>query len=66
MKSLITFNNTATPHKGILNNQETDTKISKNLQKRFTRGTGLLLYRVNHSQPDLSNAVHEISKYMDK
>ena len=28
IKSLMTFNTPATPHKGIVNNQETDTKIS--------------------------------------
>ena len=28
MKLLMTFNTTSTPHKGIIRNQETDTKIS--------------------------------------
>ena len=43
MKSLMTFNNPSTPHKGIVCNQETDTKISYDLQKIFRSGVGLLL-----------------------
>ena len=34
MKSLMTFNNPATPNKGVLRNQETDIKILDSLQKR--------------------------------
>ena len=48
MKSLMTFNTPATTHKGIVHNQETDTKILYNLQKRYRRGVGLLLYIVKN------------------
>ena len=35
VKSLRNFNTSATPHKGNLRNQETETNISYNLQKRY-------------------------------
>ena len=41
-------------------------KISYDLQNIYKIGVGSLLYLVEHSQPKLSNAVHEISKCMDK
>ena len=66
VKSLMTFNNPSTLHKGILYNQETDTKISQNLQKRYRIFIGSLLYLLKHSQSKLSNTVCEISKCMDK
>ena len=66
VKSLMTFNTPATPHKGIICNQETDTKISHDLQNRYRSGLGLLLYLVNHSRPELSNAVRELSKCMNE
>ena len=55
-----------TPHQGILRNQETDTKISYDLQKRYRRVVGCLLYLIKHSKPELSNALHELSKCMDE
>ena len=62
----MTFNTPATPHKGIVSNQEIDTKISYDIHKRYGSSIGCLLYLVKHSQPELSKAVREISKYMDK
>ena len=66
MKSLMTFNTPATPHKVFVRNQETDTKISYNLQKRCRSGVGSLLYLVKHSCTELSNAVRELYKFMNK
>ena len=43
VKSLMNFNTPATPHKGIVCNQERDTKIYKNLHKRCRSGVGSLL-----------------------
>ena len=51
VKLLMTLNTPATPHKGIVRNQETDTKISDDLQKRHSSGVGSLLYLVKHSRP---------------
>ena len=66
MKSLMTFNIPDTPHKGIVNNQEKYTKISHNLKKRYSSGVGSLLHLLNHSRPELSNTVRELSQFMDK
>ena len=66
VKSLMNFNTPATLHEGIAQNQETDTKISYNLQKRYRSDVGLLLYLVEYSQPYLFNAVRKLSKCMDK
>ena len=41
-------------------------KLSYDLQKRYRSGVGSLLYILKHSRPELSNAVRELSKYMDK
>ena len=60
----MTFNTPATPHKGIVLNQETDTNIAYKLQKRYRSGIGLLLYLSKHSQPELSNAEHELFKHV--
>ena len=50
MKSLMNFNDPDTPHKGIVRNQETDKKISYDLQKRYRSGMVFtLLYIGNHS-----------------
>ena len=66
VKYLITLNTEATPHKRIVPNQETDTKISHNIQKRYMSGIGSKLQLAKHSRPELSNMVRELSKYMDK
>ena len=42
-KTLMTFSTLYTPHKGILHNQETDTTISYDLQKRYRSGIGSLI-----------------------
>ena len=60
------FNNPYTPHKGIVNNQEIDTKISYDLQIRYRSGVGQVLNLVKHSEPELSNVVHKLDKFMDK
>ena len=49
VKSIINSNTLARPYKNIVRNQETDTKISYDLQKRYSSGVGSLLYLVNHS-----------------
>ena len=40
--------------------------IHESLQKNYRSGVGMLLYLIKHSRPDLSNAVRELSKCMDK
>ena len=65
LKSLMIFNTPATPNKRIVSNQQTDTKISYDIHKRYRSGISYLLYLVKHSQPELSNVVHEPSKLRD-
>ena len=43
LKSLMTFNAPATPHNGIVRDQETDIKSFYGLQKIYMSGVGLLL-----------------------
>ena len=66
VKSLMTFNTPATPHKGVVRNQYTDTKISDDLQNRYRGGVVSLLYVVKHSRTKWSNVVRELSTYMDE
>ena len=49
VKSLMTLNILDRTYKCIVRNQETDTKISYNPQKRYRSGVGYLLYLVNNS-----------------
>ena len=44
---------------------ETDTKISSKRQTEYRSGTGMLLYLIKHSRPELSNAVWELTKVLD-
>ena len=44
MKLLMTFNTPDTPHKEIIRNQETDTKISYDLQKIYRSAAGSLIF----------------------
>ena len=43
LESLMTFNTPATPHNGIVHNQEADKQILNDIQKRYRSGVGLLL-----------------------
>ena len=61
VKSLMTFNDSST----IVHNQQKDTRISYDQQKRYRSGVGLLLYLVKDSQPKLSDTVRAISNCMD-
>ena len=65
-KSLMSLNTPAIPHKGVVRNQETNTKISDDLQKRYRSGVGSLIYLVKHARPELSNAVCELYKCIHK
>jgi hypothetical protein len=40
--------------------------ISESLQKNYRSGFGMLLYLIKYSRPELSNAVRELSKCMDR
>jgi hypothetical protein len=45
--------------------EDSDT-IPGSLQRNYCSGVGMLLYLIKYSRPDLSNAVRELSKCMDR
>ena len=40
--------------------------VTPELQKLYRSGVGMLLYLIKHSRPDISNAVRELTKCMDR
>ena len=66
IKSLMTLNAIATSHKGFLGNRKTYTKRLKNIQKQYRSSIVSLLYLVKNLQPELSNTIFELSKYLDE
>ena len=44
---------------------ENEPKINHEDKKKYRSGIGMLLYLVKFSRPDISNAVRELSKFMD-
>ena len=55
-----------TPGKSITRPKEDDVTLPEEKQFTFQSGTGMLLYLVKHSRPDISNAVRELTKVMDR
>jgi len=54
-----------TPGVGISGPKEGDLTLDADRQANYRSGTGMLLYLVKHSRPDIANAVRELSKMMD-
>jgi hypothetical protein len=46
--------------------QGNDPVLEPEQQKLYRSGVGMLLYLIKHSRPDISNAVRELTKCMDK
>ena len=44
---------------------EDENKVNEKEQALHRSGVGILLYVTNHSRPDITNAVREVSKSMD-
>ena len=69
-KSYITtervYRTPAAPKTVIMRPEENDPVISSEEQTKYRSGVGMLLYLVKHSRPDLSNAVRELTKVLDK
>ena len=66
IKSLMTLNAIDTSHKGFLGSRKTYTKRLKNIQKQYRSSIVSLLYLVKKLQPELSNTIFELSKYLDE
>ena len=54
-----------TPHKIQIRERDEEKIVSKDEQKLFRSGVGMLLYLVKHSRPDIANPVRELSKVLD-
>jgi len=61
-----TYKTPGTPGQGITRPREGDVTLPAERQARFQSGTGMLLYLIKHSRPDIANAVRELTKVMDK
>jgi hypothetical protein len=55
----------AAPKTTIVQPQPGEPLISKERQKQYQSGVGMLLYLVKHSRPDISNATRKLSKVGD-
>ena len=54
-----------TPHVAMFRPGKEETTIDKHRHMLYRSGTGMLLYLVKHSRPDLANPVRELSKLLD-
>ena len=67
VSSMKTYKTPGTPGVSITRPKEDDKLLQEEEQHNFQSGTGMLLYLVKHSRPDISNAVRELTKVvMDK
>ena len=66
VKSLINFITLSNPHKDVTRNQEMGITQTKYLQNWLQSSVGFLVYPVKYSRQEVSNEVHEMSKFMDK
>ena len=65
VKDLREYKTPGTPHKIQVRERDENKMISKEDQKLFRSGVGMLLYLVKHSRPDIANPVRELSKVLD-
>ena len=64
ISGLTVYKTPGTPGKGMVRNPE-DSSVSKIEEKKYIRGVSKLLYLVKHTQPDIANAIRELSKMLD-
>jgi len=65
VEGLRLYKTPGTPGFGIVRNPEGGEKISEMDQGLYRSGTGMLLYLVKYSRPDIANPVRELSKVLD-
>ena len=66
VSELQVYRTPGTPGQGIIRPSEGDQLITSEMQTDYRSAVGMLLYLVKHSRPDISNAVRELSKCMDR
>jgi hypothetical protein len=64
IKNLREYKTPGTPNLNMIRCTDPKLTISKLNQKLYHSGTGMLLYLVKHSRPDISNPVRELSKVL--
>ena len=64
VKDLRRYNTPGTPSLKVVRPQAED-RISEEEQAIYRSGTGMLLYLIKHSRPDIGNPTRELSKAMD-
>lgn len=63
VKNLRTYKTPGTPNLNMI--RDKSQTISREDQKLYRSGVGMLLYLVKHSRPDIANPVRELSKVLD-
>ena len=54
------------PGQGLVRPKPDEETLNKEEQTLFRSGTGMLLYLLKHSRPDIANAVRQLSTALDK
>ena len=62
VKSLPQYKTPGTPGQGLVLAKTDEEKVEQEKQSSYRTGTGMLLYLLKHSRPELSNPVCELSK----
>ena len=66
VSDLQVYKTPGTPGQGVVRPNEGDHLVTSEMQTDYRSAVGMLLYLVKHSRPDISNAVRELSKCMDR
>ena len=65
VKGMRSYATPGTPGKIMIREKDEAQLISKEDQKLYQSGVGMLLYLVKHSRPDIANPVQKLSKVLD-
>ena len=60
--SMMKYQTPGTPNHGLILAKEEKDKLDPERHSLFRTGTGMALYLIKHSRPDIANAVRELSK----
>lgn len=66
VKELQIYRTPGTPNLQLRKNDENVTEVSAKEHSRYRTGTGMLLYLVKHSRPDISNPVRILTKFVSQ
>ena len=65
VKGLSKFKTAGTPGEGLVRMTDPEYMLSPERHKRYRTGTGMLLFMIKHSRPDMANAIRELTKCLD-